>query len=99
DPRDENVSEIPVFSKKEAQAKAQSILTDQHKRMVKASGTTVGLPLLRAGSKIQIGSTDKRTGKPTLGSRLTGTYFVTSTTHTFNNSGYTTRFEARREDE
>ena len=59
--------------------------------MVRAVGTTVGLPKLRAGSKIEF-------GKQSLGSRLSGTYFVTATTHTFNNNGYVTHFEARRED-
>jgi uncharacterized protein len=89
DPREEQISDIPVSSKKEAQEVAASIFADQSKRMVKVSGTTVGLPLLRAGSRFELGDS--------LGSRLRGMYFVTSTTHTFNNSGYTTRFEARRE--
>ena len=91
DPREEFVEEVPVFTKDDARKLARSLLLDQHKRMVRAVGTTVGLPLLRAGSKIQL-------GKKTLGSRLSGTYFVTATTHTFNNNGYVTRFEARRED-
>ena len=90
DPREEIVEELPVYTKEEARSRALSILTDQHKRMVRAVGTTVGLPLLRAGSKVQLGTS--------VGSRLSGTYFVTATQHTFNNSGYTTRFEARRED-
>ena len=33
-----------------------------------------------------------------LGSRFSGTYFVTDTTHTIGAGGYTTRFSARRED-
>ena len=33
-----------------------------------------------------------------IGSRLSGKYFVTDTTHTFNASGYITKFGARRED-
>jgi phage protein D len=91
DPREERVEELPVFTKDDAKKKAISILTDQSKRMVKVTGATVGLPLLRAGSKFQLGDS--------LGSRLAGSYFVTSTTHTVNNSGYSTRFEARLEDE
>ena len=90
DPREEFVVEVPVFHKKQARDLAFSLLSDQHKRMVKAVGTTVGLPKLRAGSKIQLGKS--------VGSRLAGTYFVTGTQHTFNNNGYVTRFEARRED-
>jgi len=91
DPREEHVSEIPVSSKQEAKRVAASIFADQAKRMVRVSGTTVGLPLLRAGSRFVLGKS--------LGSRLQGIYFVTSTTHTFNNSGYTTQFEARREED
>ena len=34
-----------------------------------------------------------------LGARFSGTYFVTETTHTIGDSGYTTKFNARREDE
>jgi phage protein D len=91
DPREEFVEEVPVFTKDDARKLARALLLDQHKRMVRAIGSTVGLPKLRAGSKIEL-------GKKSLGSRLSGTYFVTATTHTFNNNGYVTRFEARRED-
>jgi phage protein D len=97
DPREETVIEKPFFTKAEAKKFAQGVFTDQVKRMVKASGTTVGLPQLRAGCKVQIGGAPG--GKQTLGSRLSGTYYVTATTHVFNSSGYTTKFEARREDE
>jgi len=94
DPREDHVVEKPFFTKQEAEEFAASVFTDQRKRMVKITGTTVGLPLLRAGSQVQIGSPTKKS----FGSRLSGLYFVTATTHTFNNNGYTTRFEARRED-
>ncbi|HEX4459104.1 MAG TPA: hypothetical protein VIA18_14100 [Polyangia bacterium] len=90
DPREEAVEELPVYTKDEARKRALSILSDQNKRMVRATGTTVGLPLLRAGAKLQLGKS--------VGSRLSGTYFVTATTHTFNKDGYVTHFEARRED-
>jgi phage protein D len=89
DPREEFVVEKPVYTRDEARNLARSLLLEQHKHMVKATGTTVGLPKLRAGSKVVIGG---------VGSRLSGTYFVTSTTHTIGSNGYTTRFEARRED-
>jgi phage protein D len=97
DPREETVVERPQFTKAEAKRYATKVFTDQLKRMVKATGTTIGLPELRAGCKVQIGGAPGT--KQTLGSRLSGTYFVTATTHVFNSSGYTTRFEARREDE
>ena len=66
-----------------------AILRDRHKEMVKASVTCVGLPDLRAGQRVQIEG---------LGVRFSGTYFVTETTHTIGDSGYTTKFNARRED-
>jgi phage protein D len=88
DPREELVVDKPVQSEKEAKQVAQAILKDRHKEMVKASGATVGLPDLRAGRKMQIEG---------LGARFNGIYFITDTTHTLNDSGYVTRFNARRE--
>lgn len=88
EPREEIVVDKPVFSEKEAKAVALAILKDRTKEMVKASGTCVGLPDLRAGRKLVIDG---------LGSRFNGTYFVTETTHTINDSGYITKFNARRE--
>ncbi len=88
-PREEMVVDEPVFNRKQARERAKAILLDRHKEMVKASGSTVGLPDLRAGKKIMIKG---------FGPRFSGTYFVTETTHTMDNSGYITRFQARRED-
>lgn len=88
DPREEVVVEKPVHSKEEARKVAIGILKDRQKEMVKASASCVGLPSLTAGSKVEIEG---------LGARFSGTYFVTATTHTLGEQGYTTRFEARRE--
>lgn len=88
DAREEIVVDEPVYTLEQAKAKARAILTDRYKLMVKASGTCVGLPDLRAGQRVQIEG---------LGTRLNGTYFVTDTTHTIGDGGYTTRFNARRE--
>jgi phage protein D len=90
EPREEVVVNEPVFTEREARERALAILNDQQKVMVTASGTTVGLPELRAGRKVKIVG---------LGARFSGTYFVTQTTHTIGDGGYTTRFEARREDD
>ncbi len=90
EPREEHVVDEPVFDKKQAKERACALLLDQFKQMVKTSGTTVGLPHLVAGSKIAIKG---------VGARLSGTYFVTETVHTINDSGYITKFKARREDE
>ena len=88
DPREEIVVDKPVYAQKDAKALAQSILKDRTKEIVKAGGTCVGLPDLRAGRRVELGG---------LGARFDGTYFITDTTHTINDSGYITKFNARRE--
>jgi uncharacterized protein len=89
EPREEIVVEKPVDKKPDADRLARAILLDRHKQMVKASATCVGLPSLVAGTKVEIEG---------LGARFSGTYFVTATTHSFGESGYLTRFDARREE-
>jgi phage protein D len=90
DPREEVVVNEPVFTPAQAKERALAILSDRQKEMVKATGTTIGLPDLRAGRHVRIKG---------LGSRFSGTYFITGTTHTIGGNGYTTQFNARREDE
>lgn len=89
DPREERVITRPVFTRDEAKKAARDILTGHAQEFVKAQGTVVGLPRLRAGSRVQLDG---------IGARLSGEYFVTDTTHTLNASGYITKFGARRED-
>jgi phage protein D len=89
DAREEVVVDEPVFTPAQARQRAIAILSDRSKEMVKASATSIGLPDLRAGQRVQIGG---------LGARFSGTYFITDTTHTIGDGGYTTRFNARRED-
>ncbi len=89
-PREEYVVDEPISNEQDAEERARALLLEQTKQMVKASGTTVGLPGLRAGSKVEIKG---------LGPRLSGIYFVTESTHTINDSGYVTKFKARREEE
>lgn len=88
-PREEIVSNEPQPTLQQAERRALAILSDRLKEMVTAQGTTVGLPDLRAGQRVRI----KGVGK-----HFSGTYFITDTTHTLADSGYTTRFSARRED-
>ena len=59
------------------------------KNLVTGSGSTVGLPELRAGRPVYIRG---------LGRRFSGRYLVTSSTHALGDSGYTTQFEARMEE-
>ncbi|MBR0820219.1 phage late control D family protein [Bradyrhizobium liaoningense] len=88
-PREEVVANEPQVTPQQARRRALAILSDRLKEMVTAQGTTVGLPDLRSGQRIRIKG---------VGSRFSGTYFVTETTHTIGDSGYTTRFTARREE-
>ena len=88
DAREELVVDEPVFDENQAKRRAQALLLDQQKQMVTVSGTTLGLPLLKAGGKVRISE---------VGARLRGDYFITKTQHIFNDSGYITKFEARRE--
>jgi phage protein D len=90
DPREEVVVDEPVFNEQQAKRRAIAILTDRQKEMVKAGATSIGLPDLRAGQRVQIDG---------VGSRFSGTYFITDTNHTIGSAGYTTKFNARREDE
>lgn len=88
DPREEIVVDRPVHSEGDARSLATAILNDRQKELVKAAVTCIGLPDLRAGARVAIGG---------VGARFSGTYFITDTTHTINDSGYITTFNARRE--
>jgi phage protein D len=85
----ERIADIPVYDTQEANQLAKETLKKMTKGMVKASGSTVGLPNLRAGTTIDIIK---------LGELFSGTYYVTETTHTINDSGYITNFSARKEE-
>lgn len=86
--REEMVVDEPVSTEREARNRAIAILAGRQKEMVTASGSTVGLPDLHAGRNVVIDG---------FGPRFSGTYFVTETTHTLDDGGYTTSFKARRE--
>lgn len=85
---EEVVLDRPVRNEPEARALARDLLLRQLKDMIKGSGSTVGLPLLRTGRTVEIGG---------LGVRFSGQYYVTETTHTIGDDGYRTSFSARRE--
>jgi phage protein D len=87
--RQEQKVDLPVFTTAEAKQKALGIMLDRSKEIVTAHAKTVGLPKLRAGTRVNIQG---------VGSRLSGTYFVTKSTHTLGESGYVTEFDCRRED-
>jgi len=87
--RQEQTVDLPVFTVAEAKQRALAIMLDRSKEIVTAHGKTVGLPKLRAGTLVNIQG---------IGDRLSGTYFVTKTTHTLGENGYVTEFDCRRED-
>jgi len=74
----------PVVTQAEADALAQALCDELACDFVQAEGMTNGLPALRAGKTVELKN---------LGQRLSGTYYVTATTHTVSNTqGYRTRF-------
>lgn len=86
---EEVIADEPIETEQEAKQKAKDHLTNLAKNLVTGSGSTVGLPELRAGRPVYIQG---------LGSRYSGRYLITSTTHALGDSGYTTQFEARMEE-
>jgi len=79
----------PIFNEKDAKQLAIAMMKDNVQNMVTGRGSTVGTVDLRAGSFVQIQG---------LGKTFSGRYFVKSTTHTINASGYVTEFEVRLEE-
>ncbi len=86
--REEVIVNEPQFTLQQAERRAAAQLTGRLQKLVEATGTTIGLPHLRAGQRVVIDD---------VGRRFRGIYFVDKTTHTINDSGYTTKFTAHRE--
>jgi uncharacterized protein len=87
--RKEVVATQIVESEQEAERLAVQTLQQIAKGLVTASGSTVGLPQLRAGGVVMVGG---------LGDRFSGRYYITDTSHTVGDSGYSTQFNCRREE-
>jgi phage protein D len=86
--REHVIVQDPQHNAQQARRHAADTLRNRLRELVEASGTTIGLPDLRAGQSLRIVG---------LGARFSGRYFVKGTTHTFDSSGYRTKFTARRE--
>jgi uncharacterized protein len=86
--REQIITNEPQHSAAQAKRRAMGALSERLKQLVEATGTTIGLPDLRAGQNVHIVG---------LGARFSGRYFVIKTTHTFDMNGYRTKFIARRE--
>jgi phage protein D len=87
--RQQQTVDLPVTTAAEAKQAARALLMDRSAQIITAHGKTVGLPALRAGTLVNIQG---------IGVRLSGTYFVTKSTHTLGENGYVTEFDCRRED-
>jgi uncharacterized protein involved in type VI secretion and phage assembly len=78
-----SMANLAIQSQDEAKRVAQA-LTDFHSsRYIEAEGTAEGNPQLKAGVSVQVKG---------VGTRFSGTYFVTSATHRFWAGAYTTEF-------
>ena len=99
--RTDVVTRPPVRNTAEAKQLARATLEDQSKRLIEATGSTIGLPDLRAGCNVEIIGFGIRTNKSGqlqgTSSDFDGEYYITESTHTIGSSGYRTDFSARRE--
>ncbi len=88
EPSDKDVTDIPVHTPQEGDDLARNLLRENFVQLVTGEGTTLGLPDLRCCCTITLAGT---------GALFDGTWFLTSTTHTIDDSGYRTQFTGRRE--
>ena len=70
----------------QAQQMAENMLGEQRSMLLEASGVSVGLPDLHAGTHLELSGNG----------RFAGTYIAAQVTHTLGQSGYQTSFQARR---
>ncbi len=77
-----------VRTRKDAEKAADKRLQDLATELITGSGSSVGLPELRAGQVVTMAG---------LGARFDGDYRLTKTTHSLGGGGYTTTFDARKE--
>lgn len=81
------ISYTMVNSEEQANKIAQSILNKASDGLISGDLQCIGIPEIRAGVNINIGK---------VGKRFSGKYYVKSTTHTINDSGYKTSFNVKR---
>ncbi|CAG1003580.1 hypothetical protein MYXO_03218 [Myxococcaceae bacterium] len=77
----------PIASQEEADQRARAIYNQRALQLVTGSGSSIGLPDLRAGRVIELQG---------LGPRFSGLYYLTQTTHNIGGGGYLTAFSAKR---
>lgn len=84
----EEITDQPVSGQQAADALAQAALRRIVQGVITGKGSTVGLPMLRAGSRLLLKG---------LGLRYSHNYIVTESVHKIDGSGYSTEFTARME--
>jgi phage protein D len=84
----ETIKPDDVDTLEDAEAAALARLRELARTLITGSGTSIGLPELRAGQIVRMSG---------IGDRFNGDYRLTRTTHTLGGSGYTTSFDARKE--
>lgn len=78
---------FPVRSEQEAKAKAKAILIKANQSFIEGNCEIIGIPDLRAGSKVNIEG---------VGKRFEGVYYIKSAKHSISEGGYTTSLSLRR---
>lgn len=81
------VVDIPIRSQEVAEQIAKAKFNDISMNFLTGEGTAIGNTGIRAGKVIELTK---------LGKRFSGFYYVTSSTHTIDNQGYTTKFKVGR---
>jgi phage protein D len=80
---------LPVKSKKEADERAEAEMANAISDHLRGDGETFGFPELLPDTRVKLDG---------LGAKFSQTYYVTKTTHTYNSSGYRTRFSIEEPD-
>lgn len=84
----EEITDQPVPNEEAARALALGALRKIVQQVITGTGSTIGMPRLRAGSRLSIKG---------LGLRYSYNYITTDSTHKIDGNGYTTDFTARME--
>lgn len=81
------LASMPVATEEEARQKALGYYQKQSLTFVAGSGSSIGLPALRAGQVIRLEG---------LGPRFSGNYYIRQVTHSISSGGYLTQFSVQR---
>jgi phage protein D len=80
---------LPVKSKKEADERAEAELAGTIADHLRGEGETFGFPELLPDTRVRLAG---------LGAKFSRTFYVTKTVHSYNASGYRTRFSIEEPD-